>query len=191
MGPVGYILSGLAKGANFRDTSSRAEAWWFAGFLAVAALYATHLDLAVWRGMVADYSVEPPVVGSSYQGNLAVSAWAVLTFGPSFAMACRRLRDAGLRTDRLALPAFLAAGLLVLAFLDPLGVERTRWNDEAPLFTAEGWAMLGAPGFGRILLNEVLVVLAPLAPWLLLGPSLAAPSCCRRTAREATAEPAS
>ena len=177
------------KGTNFRDTSSRLEAWWFAGFVAVVAFYAAHLDLAVWRGMVADYSVDPPVVGSSYQGNLAASAWAVLMFGPSFAMACRRLRDAGFRTDRLALPAFAAGALLVLAFLDPLGVERNRYDDEAPLFTAEGWAMLGAPGFGRILLNEALVVLAPLAPWLLLGRSLSAPSRSRQAVQRAVADP--
>ena len=139
--------------------------------------------------MVADYSVDPPIVASSYGGNVAASAWAVLIFGPSFAMACRRLRDAGLRTDRLALPTILAAAMLVLAFFDPLGVERSGRDDGTPLFTAEGWAMLGAPGFGRILLNEALVVLAPLAPWLLLGRSLAAPPNPRRPVRQAITDP--
>lgn len=176
MNPVKSIVSGFAKGANYRDRSEPAEAWWFVGFGVFTALIAVRLDLVVWRGLVADFSVDPPIVGSSYGGNLAASVWAVLFLGPSFALACRRLRDSNLRTDRLALPALVAGAMLIIAFVDPLGVERSGRDDGTPLFMAEGWAMLGTPGFGRVLLNEALVALAPFAPWMLLGPSLTSPS---------------
>ena len=117
----------------------------------------------------ADYSVNPPIVRTEFNGNRMALIWAFLIFAPSAACAVRRLKDAGQRTDRVAVPLLLSAGLFVFAFADPMGVtpERSFGTDES--------AMPG-PNDLQIAAHKIAAFLVPLTPWILLPRRLLLPS---------------